>query len=256
MRSLPSLVRCAGALLLLALGSAPVAAQEGQDPFAARHNELARAVEFHLQQAGVLLPNPAAAALAEQNSTAGPGEAGRGILAAILPERLAAAREKLLALGVDAGQVFAEEGVPQELLVVAEVESGFDPRALSAKGARGLWQFMPETARRYGLRVDTRVDERLHVARSTRAAARYLRDLHLLFGDWQLALAAYNAGEQRLANAIERAGSRAFADLATRLPEETRRYVPAVVGGPATGDRGKSGEPRPATKPSAVAPTR
>ena len=77
---------------------------------------------------------------------------------------------------------------------------------------------MPETARRYGLRVDKRMDERLHAARSTRAAARYLRDLYLLFGDWQLALAAYNAGEQRIAAAIDRAGSRTFADLARMLP--------------------------------------
>jgi membrane-bound lytic murein transglycosylase D len=136
----------------------------------------------------------------------------------------------MLALGVDAARVFAEEGVPPQLLVVAEVESGFDPFALSVKGARGLWQFMPETARRYGLRVDERMDERLHVARSTRAAARYLRDLHLLFGDWQLALAAYNAGEQRVASALERAGSRAFADWAALLSKETRLYVPAVLG--------------------------
>jgi membrane-bound lytic murein transglycosylase D len=110
------------------------------------------------------------------------------------------------------------------------VESAFDPRALSSKGARGLWQFMPETARRYGLRVDKYMDERLHVVRSTRAAARYMRDLHLLFGDWQLALAAYNAGEQRITAAIERAAGRSFSGLAHVLPEETRLFVPAVLG--------------------------
>ncbi|HEV8383969.1 MAG TPA: lytic transglycosylase domain-containing protein, partial [Candidatus Acidoferrales bacterium] len=132
----------------------------------------------------------------------------------------------------DAARIFEEEGVPLELLVVAEVESGFNPLALSPKGARGPWQLMPATAQRFGLRVNGQTDERVHPERSTRAAARYLRELYAQFGDWELALAAYNAGEQRVASAIERGGTRDFWQLAQQqlLPEETRRYVPAVLG--------------------------
>lgn len=143
-----------------------------------------------------------------------------------------AARLRLIALGVDAAGIFAEEGVPTPLLRMAAVESGFDPRAQSVKGARGLWQLMPETALRFGLRVDAQRDERTHPVRSTRAAARYLRELFLRYGDWLLALAAYNAGEKKVSAAIERAGTRDFWELAQRgwLPEETRRYVPAVLG--------------------------
>ena len=91
---------------------------------------------------------------------------------------------------------------------------------------------MPETALRFGLRVDQQSDERTHPVRSTRAAARYLRELYLRYGDWLLALAAYNAGEKRVSAAIERTGTRDFWELAQRggLPEETRRYVPAVMG--------------------------
>ena len=103
--------------------------------------------------------------------------------------------------------------------------------ALSPKGALGLWQLMPDTARRYGLVVTASRDERLDVEKSTRAAARYLRDLYQQFGSWPLALAAYNAGEQGGPKAVERAGTRDFVQLSSLrlLPQETRNYVPAVL---------------------------
>jgi len=134
-------------------------------------------------------------------------------------------------LGVDAGRIFREEGVPVALLWMAQVESNWKPSALSPKGAFGLWQLMPATARRYGLRVDSMRDDREDMDKSTRAAARYLRDLHLQFGDWALALAAYNAGESAVQKAMERGRSDDFGNLSRRklLPAETRAYVPAVL---------------------------
>lgn len=129
------------------------------------------------------------------------------------------------------GRILVEERVPPELLAVALVESGFNPQALSPKGARGIWQFMPATAARYGLTVQPANDHRTHPEHSTRAAARYLRDLYRQFGDWKLALAAYNAGETRVQQIINRTGIRDFDEMARRglLPLETRNYVPAVM---------------------------
>ncbi len=127
--------------------------------------------------------------------------------------------------------ILREEGVPEQLAAVVQVESGGRLDALSPKGARGPWQLMPATAQQYGLRVGSKVDERLNMVLATRAAARYLRDLYRQFGDWQLALAAYNSGERMIESAVTRAGSPDFALLSARrlIPEETRNYVPAVL---------------------------
>ena len=128
-------------------------------------------------------------------------------------------------------RILVEEQVPIELLAVALVESGFNPLALSPKGARGIWQLMPATAARYGLTVQPLNDHRTHPEHSTRAAARYLRDLYQQFGDWKLALAAYNWGEGKVQRVINKTGLRDFDEIARRglLPLETRNYVPAVL---------------------------
>jgi soluble lytic murein transglycosylase-like protein len=127
--------------------------------------------------------------------------------------------------------ILAAEGLPVALTGIAAAESNFNPAALSPKGARGFWQLMPATARRYGLAVDDRHDERLDPLKSTMVAARYLHDLYAQFQDWLLVLAAYNAGEGRVQNAVERVGTHNFWTLSHRqaLPEETRRYVPTVL---------------------------
>ena len=127
--------------------------------------------------------------------------------------------------------ILQEEGIPYEIAALVLVESGGQPTALSPKGARGIWQFMPDTARRFGLTITNETDDRLDVLKSTRAAARYLRDLHTQFGDWPLVLAAYNVGEMVVHNAVLRSGSKDFALLSSKrlIPTETRAYVPAVM---------------------------
>jgi peptidoglycan lytic transglycosylase D len=128
-------------------------------------------------------------------------------------------------------RILLEENLPPELLAVALVESGLNPLALSPKGALGIWQLMPATAERYGLIVETTNDHRTHPEHSTRAAAQYLRDLYRQFGDWKLALAGYNWGEDKVQRVINKTGIRDFDEMARRglLPLETRRYVPAVM---------------------------
>lgn len=127
--------------------------------------------------------------------------------------------------------ILKAQALPVEVLAVVRVESGGQSDALSRAGARGLWQLMPDTARRYGLIVSESKDERLDAEKATWAATRYLRDLYELFGDWRLAFAAYNAGEEAVSRAIVRSGSREFDVLSLKraIPEETRRYVPAVL---------------------------
>jgi membrane-bound lytic murein transglycosylase D len=125
----------------------------------------------------------------------------------------------------------SRHGLPEELAFTAMIESGFNPIATSHAGARGLWQFMATTARRYGLRVDHWVDERLDPEKSTMAAAAYLRDLYNLFGSWFLAQAAYNAGEGTISRAIRATGSSDFWALARTgfLQSETKEFVPRIL---------------------------
>jgi soluble lytic murein transglycosylase-like protein len=145
--------------------------------------------------------------------------------------QLQKAVERVRGLRLVLEPILREEGVPQQMAAVVLVESGGQSTALSPKGARGLWQFMPVTARRYGLVVTAALDERLDPYKSTRAAARYLRDLHTQFGNWSLALAAYNAGEETVQRAVERTSTRDFSLISRMgiLPLETRSYVPAVL---------------------------
>ncbi len=122
---------------------------------------------------------------------------------------------------------FVAEGVPPELAWLAEAESSLNPSARSPVGAKGLFQFMPDTAKAMGLSTFL-PDERTDSDKSARAAARYLKSLHGKFGSWPLALAAYNAGEGRVRRALSARGAKDFAGVASALPAETRMYVPKV----------------------------
>jgi peptidoglycan lytic transglycosylase D len=126
--------------------------------------------------------------------------------------------------------VFKQKGLPEELVFTAMIESGFDPLAASRAGARGLWQFMAPTARRYGLRVDNWLDERLDPEKSTVAAARHFLDLYAVFGSWNLAQAAYNAGERTVLEAIRAMGTSDFWALSRGrwLKDETKNFIPAI----------------------------
>lgn len=131
-----------------------------------------------------------------------------------------------------AEKIFAEEGVPRDLIWLAQVESVWQTNALSFAAAKGIWQFIPGTGSRFGLRQDGFVDERCAPEASTRAAAKYLKFLHDYFaGDWLLAMAAYNCGEGNVEKAIARCGYADFWELHQRglLPNETKNYVPAIL---------------------------
>lgn len=128
--------------------------------------------------------------------------------------------------------VFRAEGLPLDLAYVPVIESAFKPNALSRAQAKGVWQFMKDTALENGLRHDWYIDERADPEKSTLAAAKYLRTLHRMFGDWHLALASYNGGPGRVQRALKRANLSDFWDLSesTRfLPRETREYVPMIL---------------------------
>ena len=131
-----------------------------------------------------------------------------------------------------AEEIFAETGVPTELVWLAQVESNWKAEAVSPVGAGGVWQFMPATARDFDMRVDEEVDERLDFEKATRASARYLRRLSRRYdGNWELAIGAYNCGEGNMDKAIERAGVADFWAIsrAGELPQETIDYVPKVL---------------------------
>jgi membrane-bound lytic murein transglycosylase D len=121
------------------------------------------------------------------------------------------------------------KGIPEELLYLAMVESGFNPTVHSLAEAAGIWQLVPDTARRYGLRVDDTVDERLDPEKSTDAALSYLSYLYNRFGSWYLAAAAYNTGENRVARILEKGTDADYYRIWDQLPGETRDYVPAMV---------------------------
>jgi membrane-bound lytic murein transglycosylase D len=125
---------------------------------------------------------------------------------------------------------FQEYGIPDEIKYLAIVESGLNPKAKSRVGAVGLWQFMPGTARMFGLKTDWYIDERMDPEISTKAAAKYLKSLYSYFNDWELALAAYNAGPGKVRSAIRRSGyKKKFWEIYRYLPRETRSYVPQFM---------------------------
>jgi membrane-bound lytic murein transglycosylase D len=128
-------------------------------------------------------------------------------------------------------RILDEEGVPQELIHLAQAESGFQPRAVSSKAATGMWQFMAYRGQQYGLMRTPYSDDRLDPEKATRAAARHLRDLYTEFGDWYLAIAAYNCGPGVVEKAVERTGYADFWELRNRrvLPAETTNYVPIIL---------------------------
>ena len=123
-------------------------------------------------------------------------------------------------------QELAAAGLPKDLLYLSMIESGFNPRATSPAAAAGIWQFIPSTGRRFGLRIDRFVDERRDPIKATRAAIQYLSLLYQMFGDWRLAMASYNCGEACVGRSIRRSGTNDYWNIP--LPRETRNYVPKV----------------------------
>lgn len=126
--------------------------------------------------------------------------------------------------------IMVQHGLPRELKYLAIIESKLKSNAVSHAGAVGPWQFMRGTAVRMGLKVNKSVDERTNYVKSTHAAAKYLRDLYKIYGDWLLVIAAYNAGPGNVQKAIARSGSRNFWDLQYHLPAETRKHVKKFIG--------------------------
>ena len=127
-------------------------------------------------------------------------------------------------------EIFDRYGLPKALKYMAVIESAFNPVAVSRAGAKGMWQFMYNTAKMYGLTINSFVDERLDPVKSADAAARYMRDAYRIFGDWNLAISSYNCGSGNVNKAMRRSGSREFWPVYNYLPRETRGYVPAFVG--------------------------
>ncbi len=126
-------------------------------------------------------------------------------------------------------QIFQKEGLPDDLVFLPIIESHFNIKAKSPAGAAGLWQFMPQTGRMYGLEINKWIDERYDIIKSTQAAAYYLKDLYSIFDDWGLALASYNTGEGIVIRKINKYGGVNFWDIESYLSPETRNYVPKFL---------------------------
>jgi|HubBroStandDraft_6_1064221.scaffolds.fasta_scaffold00378_10 membrane-bound lytic murein transglycosylase D len=128
-------------------------------------------------------------------------------------------------------RVLKEEGVPEDLIYLAQAESAFLPDAVSNKGARGIWQFMPFRGQEYDLERSYYIDERSDPEKATRAAAHHMRDLYAMFGDWYLVMAAYNSGPMNVVKAIQRTGYADYWELRQRhaLPKQTQNYVPIII---------------------------
>jgi len=126
-------------------------------------------------------------------------------------------------------KAFREAGIPEEIKYLSIVESKLDPTAVSRVGATGPWQFMPATAKLYGLNMDSYVDDRRDPIQASYAAAAYLKDAYMEFGDWLLAIASYNCGKSNVERAIAKAGAMDFWSVRQYLPLETRGYVPAYI---------------------------
>jgi hypothetical protein len=124
--------------------------------------------------------------------------------------------------------IFREKNLPEELIYLALIESGYNPKAFSRAKASGIWQFTKKTARRFGLKIDKWVDERRDPEKATYAAAEYLKSLYAMFNDWDLAIASYNAGEGKVSKAMRKADSQDFWDISRHrfLKKETKEYVP------------------------------
>lgn len=145
------------------------------------------------------------------------------------PNKLAALRGKSQYYFPMFEDILGKENLPYELEYLAVIESALNPEAHSRMGAVGLWQFMPSTGKLYGLEINTLVDERMDPVKSTQAACRYLKSLYNLFGDWNLAIAAYNCGPGNVNKAIYRSGKRDFWSIYPFLPRETRSYLPIFI---------------------------
>lgn len=128
-------------------------------------------------------------------------------------------------------QILGEYNIPQDLVFLSMIESGFSPYAYSPAKAVGPWQFIASTGKRYGLKIDKWVDERRDPIKSTKAAAMYLRDLYKMFGSWGLAMSAYNAGEGAVKRALDRINGSDYYDLynTRRIADETKNYVPKFI---------------------------
>ncbi len=228
------------AIALIAVISPRAFGQSSADPFAAYQSSLDRQLSGILKDLDVPAPVGQTPEVAVQAVVA-VAQAPDDVQAEIdmfakqfwggRSSDLIAALRRLQVIRPTLEGILQEEGVPTELVGVVLVESGARPLALSPRRARGLWQLIPETARQYGLEVRGGHDERIETDRATRAAARYLRDLHQQFENWPLALAAYNAGQDAVQKALRGSKTVTFWQLSSGrvLPEETRLYVPAVL---------------------------